>query len=249
MNEIDASERAPVLRKKVLLAGYLKSGNTWLGYMLSHLLNAEYIEPNNYLSGIYYTPDPRVIELTSGDLPGRVATGYRCVVKTHWLPNVVYHLNRESPPLTDKVLLVVRDPRDVAVSYLHYQRLSPDSRRTGIGMLKPVSFFNTLRAWRDHTAAWLERKPHVVRYEDLLADCHATLARILAYLDEPPDATVIDETVRAFEFGKLKSSRSEFTQNFFRKGVVGDHAGYFGWAERKMYQRYCAALATSLGYE
>jgi hypothetical protein len=170
------------------------------------------------------------------------------VVKTH-SPPLVLHLNRESPPLTDKVLLIVRDPRDVAVSYLHYQRLSPDQRRTGIGMLKPVCFYNTLRAWREHTAAWLERKPHVVRYEDLKADCHGSLARILAFLEEPIEPDLIAETVRAFEFSRLKSDRSEFTQNFFRKGVVGDHVGYFGWAETRMYQKYCSELAMSLGYE
>lgn len=235
------------MRKKLLLAGYLKSGNTWLGYMLSHALNAEYIEPNNYLSGIYYTPDPRVISLTSGDLPGRVPTAYRCVVKTHSLPRVLY-LNRESPPLTDKTILIVRDPRDVAVSYLHFQRLSPDQRRTGIGMLKPVSFFMTLRAWSEHTAAWLERKPYIVRYEDLKGDCHGTLARILEYLEEPLDDDIIDATIHAFEFSKLKSGQSEFSQNFFRKGVVGDHSRYFGWLELKVYEHYCAGLAATLGY-
>lgn len=97
--------------KLILIADYGRSGQGWLSYMLCYILNAKYIEPYCLLRGIIYTGHQYVIDLTQGNLYGREKTKYSMVVKTHNLPDPFFSL-------TDKLILLARDPRDVAVSAL-----------------------------------------------------------------------------------------------------------------------------------
>src|SRR3989344_1927089 len=93
----------------VLISDFGRSGQGWLSYMLCYILNAQYVEPYNFLNGKIYSSSEDVIRLTSGNLPGREKTPYNLVVKTHNYPSSEFNL-------TDKVIFLIRDPRDVAVS-------------------------------------------------------------------------------------------------------------------------------------
>lgn len=234
------------MKKKVLLAGYPKSGNTWLGYMLSYLLNAEYIEPYNYSSGILYSKDHRVLSLTCGDLQGREKTMYKSVIKTHGVPptEAVF---KGFLPLTDKVILIIRDPRDVAVSYYYYQQLFKENRRTGLGSTKHASFLNTLRKWRKHTDVWLSAEPFVVKYEDLLANGVTTLKNIMRYLDLESAEDLIKDTLMKFSFDDLKRANNH-TSKFFRKGISGDYRRHFSKIDHLFFKLLCSDLANKLGY-
>ncbi len=110
------------MKKKLFLVGYPKSGNTWLGYMLSYLLNAEYIEPYNLRCGLSFTKNQRVLTLTSGNLNTHVHTAYNSVIKSHEHPPSDQVLSI-FPRLTDKIVLIIRDPRDVVVSRYFYDKL------------------------------------------------------------------------------------------------------------------------------
>ena len=104
-------------KKVILIADYGRSGQGWLSYMLCYLLNAKYIEPYFFLRGALYTENKALRDITSGDLPNREKTEYSMVIKTHELP--AGHLN-----LTDKVIFLMRDPRDIAVStYFMYRAI------------------------------------------------------------------------------------------------------------------------------
>src|SRR6185503_18006983 len=80
-----------------------------LSYMLCYILNARFIEPYDFLGGKVYSASKEVVSLTSGRLPGREKTEYDLVVKTHNYPSAEFNL-------TNKVIFLIRDPRDVAVS-------------------------------------------------------------------------------------------------------------------------------------
>ena len=117
--------------KKILLLGYPKSGNTWLGYLLSFLLNAEYLEPYRLMTGLTHSSSCDVLRNTGGLLEDRPRTIYNAVIKSHHLPPAVKERERFLP-LTDKIILIVRDPRDVAVSKYHYDKIFKENTRTGI---------------------------------------------------------------------------------------------------------------------
>lgn len=93
----------------VLIADYGRSGQGWLSYMLSYILNATYLEPYNLLRGLVCDGNPNIFGFVQGGLPGREKTKYSHIVKTHEMPDPFFSL-------TDKVILLARDPRDVAIS-------------------------------------------------------------------------------------------------------------------------------------
>jgi len=68
------------MNKKVLIAGYPKSGKTWLGYMLAYILGAKYVdriqEPDSKP-----TLHKRILELIGGNLPRK--SDYDSVCTTH----------------------------------------------------------------------------------------------------------------------------------------------------------------------
>lgn len=95
--------------KMLLIADYGRSGQGWLSYMLCYILNAQYLEPYCLLRGLVFSGHRNIVESVQGNLPGRAKTKYSHVVKTHEIPDPYFSL-------TDKIILLARDPRDVAVS-------------------------------------------------------------------------------------------------------------------------------------
>ncbi len=105
--------------KIILVADYGRSGQGWLSYMLCYILNARYLEPYCLLRGIVHSGQQMILDYTQGNLENREQTKYSLVVKTHNYPDPYFSL-------TDKVILLARDPRDVAVSA--YARLNVASK-------------------------------------------------------------------------------------------------------------------------
>jgi hypothetical protein len=94
-------------------------------------------------------------------------------------------------PRYGKTLYIVRDPRDVAVSYCRYlQRIGV--LPLGISWEQFVEYFvegqlDTYGRWNDHVEGWLRhRSGHddflLVRYEDVLADALGALEKVAAFL-------------------------------------------------------------------
>lgn len=232
---------------KILLAGYPKSGNTWLGYMLSYLLNAEYIEPYNFLAGIMYSKDVRILTLTSGNLIEREKTKYHQVIKTHQPPHKSGSF-KDFPALTDKIILIIRDPRDVAVSYYFYQKLFKENSRTGVGTLKHISFFNTLNRWNKYHKSFIGDKIFIVKYEDLITRCHETLSLLLDYLDIQCHYELIEDAINQFKIEKMKGNDT-YSSKFFRKGISGDYRNYFNKIDYFIYKYSCMMTAKKIGYQ
>ena len=119
--------------KKILIADYGRSGQGWLSYMLCYYLNARFIEPYDLLRGRLYSSSDMILKTTEGDLPLREKTAYDLVIKTHEYPAADFKL-------TNKVIILTRDPKDVAVSaFNRYKNLSkkenPRSLKEAISML------------------------------------------------------------------------------------------------------------------
>lgn len=129
--------------KFILIADYGRSGQGWLSYMLCYILNARYIEPYTFLRGIVFSGNERIVSLTQGNLPGREKTRYSLVIKTHQEPDEYFSL-------TDKVIVLARDPRDVAVSG---QARTLVKQGTGTDVEKGVQKLARFRAKPEHGGA------------------------------------------------------------------------------------------------
>jgi hypothetical protein len=180
----------------VWIVSYPKSGNTWTRFLLANLTagdetvdwtNIERRVPDIYLnrdSLLRSLPRPRYF-------------------KSHEPYNPTYR----------RVIFIVRDPRDVAVSYYHYVRKA--------NML-PVDaswdeFLNKFMAgridpygnWGENVGSWLGARRDtpdflVVRYEDLLAGAEAQLARIAEMLHLPADNVQLRRSVENSRADRLR---------------------------------------------
>ena len=241
--------------KILLIADYGRSGQGWLSYMLSYILNAAYIEPYNFLVGKRYTASDYVINLTQGDLVDREKTKYSLVVKTHNYPSENFNLPK-------KVLFLIRDPRDVAVSMhnlhlIHEKSVGWNHPRAKISLLfekyfKIFDYINTINGWQHYFCAYKKVNHFLVRYENLNKNPEDELNKILNYLDCADQENYIKEAVEKFSFEKItgrKQGQEDKNSTEFRKGIVGDYKNKMSKFEIYVINKLFKKVLKDSGYE
>jgi alcohol sulfotransferase len=203
----------------VLVISHTKSGRTWLRIMISHLYHLAYGTPANAIIGfdnlhrlepaiprIYFNRDTRVPTLNRDN--GFVAA-----------------------PRDRRTLFLVRDPRDVAVSF-HFHVCNRASarelHRKGIAkQAKSLPLFDfvtdpALGIPRviEHYNRWHEEmqdmpRALVIRYEDLHADPVATLGQVMRFIDREYDR---DRLARAVQFASFDNLARKEKSGFFDSG-------------------------------
>lgn len=222
--------------KIILIADYGRSGQGWLSYMLCYILNARYLEPYCLLRGIVYSGKQSILDLTQGNLEGRASSSYSLVVKTHNYPDPYFSL-------TDKVILLARDPRDVAVSaYARFNVMDKTGTDVESGAQKMVvvdKIYKPKQKWRHKLITWLLSNNRLyffaatargwrkfyemweninicykVTYEALSANPKDTITGILKYLEIEVPSELIDEAIDKFAFEQIaKRKRGEEVKN------------------------------------
>jgi hypothetical protein len=221
-------ELAKAERASLIIIGHPKSGNTWLKVMISRLYQVRYGLPADRLI------NTDELALKHPEVPRLAATnGYYSYEGA-----VGQALSPEAPdsPLKHKpVILIARDPRDIAVSWFYQftKRQSaakqelinhfiehPIDRRTvgmwdfvrhsAIGLPCLVDFLNE---W----ARRIDELPngHIIRYEDL----RAQPARVLKQVTEIMGEDFSDEEIAgAVEWASFENLRKMEASGFFKQG-------------------------------
>lgn len=164
-----------------------------------------------------------------------------------------YTLTAKGEPLlagargADGAIVIVRDPRDVAVSLAHHSDLTIDGAIAFMASPR-AAFRNTRRAtllrqrllaWHLHVASWLDQRDvplHLVRYEDMLGDTRSMLRQVAAFAGLRVTDEDADRAVRYSAFAELRRQEQQEGfresplpaqhQNFFRRGEAG------GWRDQ-----------------
>jgi hypothetical protein len=171
--------------------------------------------------------------------------------------DATYFVKTHDPrPDACPAIYVVRNGSHAAVSYAHYIRRF-SRRLLGLRWI-PVpgprnwSLNRVLRrvilgecdfgSWSDHVEAWTAAPgPVVVRFEDLVADPPAVVARALAAVGRPAEARA-PESVPTFR--ELKSR----WPGFFRSGAVGRGSGDVPEPLRDLFWDRHGRVMRALGY-
>lgn len=211
--EVPIARRDP---RDVYLVSYAKSGNTWL---------------RNLVMGVMYGVDleyasPRLLEDLVPDLHSkRYYARYVTPMffKWHLLPQ----------PEQRRVVYLLRDGRDVMVSFYHYA--TAIYRGPHMGFLQMVQQIGS--TWPEHVAAW-EANPYGaeilwIRYEDLLRDPVAEMRRLCEFVGVQRDDERLARACEQASFAKMRQKEIEYGwqadlgphvgEYFVRRGIAGSH--------------------------
>ena len=276
---------------RVWLASYPKSGNTWMRILLSNLLSGnetpedinnlslrdgmachrEDFEELTQLDSSLLRPH-EIEELLPAVHDARAATLTTArFVKVH---DAWSHLPDGRPVLgaaARAALYLVRDPRDIAVSFAFHQADTFD--RTIERLNRPGNFLaagqfhfaQKLDDWTSHVRSWLDQTDLpvcLIRYEDLRADTSGVFRRSLEFLgaefpDEAAARDAVSRAVRHADFSELRRQESEkgFHERgakqamFFREGRSGAWREHLSKAQVRQIEGAHAATMARLGYE
>lgn len=189
----------------------------------------------------------------------RAAAGKEVKLYGEKTPNTIHYIE---PALAifprAKLVHLVRDGRDAAVScWFHYKRVKPEQTAERWGGDFSRFLETSAQQWAEETAkghAAAERWPErviEVRYEDLLAEPEAALARLSSFLGVASDAEVLRTCIAATDFARLSGGRAageEERNSFFRKGVAGDWHAHFDAAMAARFEQLAGPQLAAYGY-
>lgn len=226
------------------LVSYPRSGNTWMRFMLAHL-----IQPGRTISysGLNaYVPDMHAFSETVNRAPGKR------IIKTHlgWFacyPGFVY---------------LVRDGRDVMVSYYHYcigRGKFEGSFSEFLRSVRPTVFGKW--NWSEHVTGALDRIQDcpgsgiVIRYEDMLVEPVQALRKVASLCQIPvSDEKALSEAVDSASFARLKKMErtdgglKAETRDFFRQGSAGQWRSWFTRDDENYFTRWNGEGLERTGY-
>jgi hypothetical protein len=233
------------------LVSYPKSGTTWLGFLIAQVLKRDEQEQLDLKSFNKYVPDVNLEYTKRGSLAAyaefRDPRFFLChAAGDEKLPKVVY---------------VTRDPRDVMVSYWHYQKfLKADFNLSLAEFLRSDDHWPC--EWDEHVIGWLLPTPRRdvlhVRYEDMHRDAAAVLGRVLAFAGVRCTDAQISAAVESSRFENMRAAEERFGVNghagdqqerFVRKGRVGSWQEEMGYTELSIIEERYGKVMRQVGYE
>lgn len=247
----------------VLLASYMKSGNTWLRLLLDSLLRGGgEVDINQVASGSGSADrewfDRAMMVDSSSLTPAEIAGARAGLTFTAEKPHLFLKAHDANLPYPgtgakpyaseaiSRVVHLVRDPRDVAVSFASHAAIAIDSAiermadrdyiigRQSFRLADQLPQF--VSSWTQHTASWIGAPGFVtmtLRYEDLLADTPGHLAEVAQFLGLDAPTVAVERAVAAARFEQLRDQelnegfreRPLNAERFFRRGIAG------GWRD------------------
>lgn len=234
----------------VFIAGYPKSGNTWMRFLIANMLAPDkevtFRNLNEFAPDLHHPafqddyPRPRVI-------------------KTHWPAYDVF----------PRMIYIYRDARDVMVSHYHYavkkgQFKGPFSKFL-TKFLKKGYRHKHYGAWHDHVngaLAHAEREPDrvvILRYEEMLENPVEGATRMAQLCGFDLSPSEITAAVERCEFSRLQKNEAKHGSldsvlgkntgfQFFRAGRAGQYDTLFSERDMKDFMDVVGPTLQRLGY-
>jgi len=185
-----AGPSVTVMPNDIFLAGYFRSGGTWSLFFFGNYIwqdrDVTFATLDELVPSIYVFPD-------------RVLRRKPRILRSH----------EYFDPRYPRTIYIVRDPRDVAVSFYYYNlkvRALPDGYPMDDFVRRfvacdTVQYANRVGSWEDNVMSWVRMRkgnPNfcLVRYEDLLSEPATELKKVSPMLNIEPTSERIERAIR-----------------------------------------------------
>jgi len=260
------------VKKIVWIASYPKSGNTWIRYLISNyffneekkfesniitnikkfnvnkaLVKNQNFNENPYNISKYWIKSQEELKILNGDV---------VFLKTH---NALLNINNNeftNNDLSLAIIYVVRDPRDIVISYSKYKNLSIDDTIEHLISKNLVYVQNNnnpldieiIGSWALNYNSWkngISQIPRIiVRYEDLINDCSHYFFKVIEFLSQHMNFKInynkLKSSVELSKFENLKKieidnrfSENQGSDNFFKTGKYNNWKNVLNLAQVK----------------
>jgi hypothetical protein len=160
-----------------------------------------------------------------------------------------------------RVVYVLRDPRDVMLSYWHYQKFLTKGYSKSLREYLEADDHWPCR-WDDHVASWLLPRRHrnllVVKYEEIQADAKGVLGKVLEFAGIEVNLWRIERAVESSRFEQMRESEEKFgvgnkggeeTERFVRKGKAGSWREEMREEDVRVLEEKCGEVMRAVGYK
>jgi hypothetical protein len=191
----------------VFLVSYFRCGSTWTRFLLGNLVHEQVVTFANLdrlVPSVVSVPDHKLRKLP------RVIKSHECF-----------------DPRYPRVIYLVRDPRDVAVSFYHHSIKTRHFRDDypleefvrGFVVGKTVPYAERFGTWEDHVLSWVRMRQGrdtflLMRYEDLLAEPERELAKVARLLRIDASAERISRAVDLSSASRMRSMEQKQWKHF-----------------------------------
>jgi aryl sulfotransferase len=277
------------MSRAIWLASYPKSGNTWMRLALRSLQAEGSSVDLTDIVQFGHTVTRRslfdaVLEVDSSDLTQDEVEELRpsmhdlhfdgegdpqlCKVHDAW-----FRTGSGRPVFdaahTHRTIYILRDPRDVAVSWARFSNVSiegsiaylanPDASLTSSRKHIDGNIAQRIGSWSGHVTSWIDDSglsPLVIRYEDMHADLPAVLIRTADHLGWPHSPQAIAGAVAATRFDRLAEQERRFgfaempdtAKRFFVSGREGGWRDVLTADQASQIERDHRAVMKRFGY-
>ena len=278
------------MKKIVWIASYPKSGNTWMRYLLGNYFfnHNDKFDPNiiSYLKKFYL--DDELLNLNKlQDLKEnpynaskywiksqenlKILNGNVAFLKTH---NALVNINNNeftNENLSLGIIHIVRDPRDVLISYSKYRGISMEDaikfmlakNLIYVQNKNNLSEVEIIGSWSFHYNSWrngIIKIPRIIiKYEDLIDDCYNSFSKVIAFLSKLMNFEINDKKIRSSikfsQFENLKKceelnlfTENQGTEKFFRTGKYRNWIKELEYDQVKIIEDNLSAELIELGY-
>ena len=278
------------MKKIIWISSYPKSGNTWTRYFLSnYFFNKQKINSDfNILNKIDKFPPYKILQqLLSEDEIKESAY----IISKYWhdiqleiikekddfvfLKNHNALVSIEGRNLTEErfslaFIYLVRDPRDIAVSYSNFDktlsidkaidRITSENLYCHVTKKFPLDV-EILGSWKFNYYSWktgvAEVPRIIIKYEDLINNTFETKLKIIKFLSKilnfKVDTNHIKYSIEQSDFKRLQEIENnqkfhESTNTFFNSGKIGQWKNILSSKQISRIENFCKDEMKELGY-